>query len=159
MERNKQMNIIRYQTLEPGWVAFNPLVGLRRELSRFMANPFLGFHRQSDILSDWTPAVDVLEDTKNLYVEAELPGVKKEDIAISLVDDVLSISVQRSENDQKEEQVHRSERYFGRCERSITLPKPVTAAQVNATYKDGVLKITLPKTEEAQPRQIQVVAA
>jgi len=153
------MNIIRYQTLGPGWVTFNPFAGLCQEMSRFMGNPFLGFHRQSEVLSNWTPGVDVLEDSKNLYVVAELPGVKKEDIAISLEDDVLSITVERSDKDQKEEQIHRAERYFGRCERSITLPKPVTAAQVNATYKDGILKVTLPKTEEAQPRQIQVMAA
>jgi len=153
------MNIIRYQTLAPSWTAFDPIVGVRRELCRLMANPFVGFRRPSEIIPDVTPAMDMLEDKQNLYVVAELPGVKKEDIAISLEDDVLSIAVASQETDRKEEQTHRAERFVGRKERSITLPKPITADQVNATYQNGILTVTLPKPEEAQPRQIQVVAA
>jgi len=153
------MNIIRYQTLEPGWTVFDPMVSLRHELCQFMANPFAEFHRQAEFSPGWTPALDVMEDNKNLYVVAELPGVKKENIAISLQEDVLSITVERQEKDQKEEQTHRLERFTGRFERSITLPKPVTPDQVNAHYQDGILTVTLPKAEEAQPRQIQVMTA
>jgi HSP20 family protein len=110
-------------------------------------------------LSGWPPALDLHEDKDTLVVKVELPGMKKEDIEISLHDGCLSISGERK-NEQKFEdaEVYRAERFVGRFQRTVTLPAPVAADKVKADYKDGVLTVTLPKTEEARPKQISVQA-
>jgi HSP20 family protein len=90
-------------------------------------------------------------------VQVELAGMKKEDFDISLQDDMLTISGERkSESEKREGESFRSERSFGAFSRSITLPSPVKAEEVKATYEDGVLTVTLPKAEEAKPKKIQV---
>lgn len=153
------MNVIRYRTLDPGWTALDSLFNLRNELSRVLASTWGESARGTEFFNDGAPAVDVLEDKNNLYVVAELPGMKKEDIAISLQEGVLSITGERKATERGGEQLHRSEIVVGRFHRTLTLPKPVAADKVKAAYRDGVLTVTLPKPEEAQPRQIQVVAA
>ena len=150
------MNIIRQRTLEPAWPAFDQLFNLRHELNRFMENPWAEFGRPAEFFNDWAPALDVLEDKNNLFVVAELPGMRKEDIDISLQEGVLSITGERQAEARKEEETYRSERFFGRFHRSVTLPKPVSVDKIKASYKDGVLTVTLPKPEETKPRQIQV---
>jgi HSP20 family protein len=113
--------------------------------------------RGPQVLSGWTPAMDVYEDRENFYVKAELPGMKKEDINISLHNGALSISGERkSETTHEDSASHRTERFFGRFQRSVSLPSAVAADKVKAQYKDGVLTVTLPKTEEAKPKQIDV---
>jgi HSP20 family protein len=115
------------------------------------------FARQTEFFNGWTPAVDLYEDKDHLYVRAELPGLKKEAIDVSVHDGVLSISGERGLEEQKEEEeTYRSERFMGRFHRTLALPKAVNVDQVKATYKDGLLTVTLPKTEEAKPKQIQV---
>jgi len=106
----------------------------------------------------WAPVVDIFETPgRDFVVKVELPGLKKEDINLSLHDGVLSVSGERkAENERKEGETFRSERYFGRFQRSVTLPASVNAGEVKASYKDGVLTIDLPKAEEAKPRQIAV---
>jgi HSP20 family protein len=90
-------------------------------------------------------------------VKVELPGMKKDEIEISLHDGVLTVSGERkTENEVKEGQTFRSERYFGKFQRSVTLPTAVDAGKVKAAYKDGVLTIDLAKAEEAKPKQIEV---
>jgi HSP20 family protein len=90
-------------------------------------------------------------------VKVELPGMKKEDINISLHDGSLSISGERkSEGQYEDAEVYRAERFFGRFQRSVTLPAAVAADKVKAQYKDGILTVTLPKTEEAKPKHIDV---
>jgi HSP20 family protein len=101
--------------------------------------------------------MDVSEDREHFYVKAELPGMRKEDIEISLHNGALSISGERkAENTYENAETHRTERFFGRFQRSISLPSAIAADQVKAHYKDGVLTVTLPKTEEAKPKQIDV---
>jgi HSP20 family protein len=153
------MNIIRRHSLESAWPAFDQLFNLRHELNRFMANPWAEFNGQAEFFNDWAPALDVLEDKNNLIVVAEVPGVRKEDIEISVQEGVLSITGERKAEERKEEDTYRSERFFGRFHRSVTLPKPVSVDKIKANYKDGVLTITLPKPEETKPRQIQVAVA
>jgi len=132
---------------------------MRNELSRYLEAPFAGFTRQPEFFHDWVPALDVLEDHDNLIVRAELPGMKKDDIEISIQEGVLSITGERKEEKEASGEAYRAERFFGRFHRAITLPKAVAVEKVKANYKDGVLSITLPKTEEAKPRQIQVTTA
>ena len=107
----------------------------------------------------WLPSIDVFEKDGNLVVKAELPGMKKEEIEISLHEGSLIISGERKVESQAEEgESSRSERFFGRFQRALALPKAVNANQVKANYKDGILTVTLPKTEESKPKQITVNA-
>jgi HSP20 family protein len=109
------------------------------------------------MLSGWSPALDVYEDKDNVYVKVELPGMKKENIDLSLHDGMLSISGERkAESRHEEAEVCRSERFHGRFQRTVSLPTAVMSDKVKAAYKDGILTVTLPKTEEAKPRQIDV---
>jgi HSP20 family protein len=150
------MSLIRYQTPELNpWTPFDRLPTLRDELNRIFDSAFPT--RDSGLFSGWTPALDVYDEKDNFVVKVELPGMKKEDINLSLHDGVLTVSGERKhEREQKEAGTFRSERYFGRFQRSVTLPARVNAGDVKASYKDGVLSIDLPKAEEAKPRQIAV---
>ncbi|MGD0351277.1 MAG: Hsp20/alpha crystallin family protein [Verrucomicrobiota bacterium] len=151
------MNLIRYQRPDLAWPTFGRLSSLRDELDRLFESPFAGLTNASQLLSGWTPALDVYEDKENFIVKAELPGMKNEDIDVSLHDGSLSISGERkSETKHKDAEVYRAERFFGRFQRTVTLPAPVAADKVKAQYKDGILTVTLPKTEEAKPKQIDV---
>lgn len=131
---------------------------LRNEINRLFESPWGGTSPASQLFDEgWVPALDLYEDRDNLMVKAELPGLNKEAIEISLHDGTLTISGERKSEDRKEEAgAYRSERFFGRFHRTLSLPKAVDGAKVQATYKDGVLTVTLPKAEEAKPRQIQV---
>jgi HSP20 family protein len=113
--------------------------------------------RESQLLEGWFPAVDVYEDKDALLVKAELPGLKKEDIEISLQEGFLILSGERKQEEKQEgAELYRSERWVGRFQRSINLPCKVEAEKIKATYNEGVLAVTLPKAEEAKPKQIQV---
>jgi HSP20 family protein len=139
------------------WPGFGRLSNLRDEIDRLFESPLAEFARTSQLLSGWTPALDVFEDKDNLMVKVELPGMRKDDIQISLHDGSLSISGERkSEKKVEDAEIYRSERFYGRFQRTVTLPSPVNPDKVKAQYKDGVLTVTLPKTEEAKPKQIDV---
>ncbi len=139
------------------WPGFGRLTDLRDEIDRLFGAPLAEITRGAQVLSVWTPGIDLYEDKDNLYVKAELPGMKREEIEVSLREGTLSISGERkSETKFDEAEVHRAERFFGRFQRSVTLPMPVATDKVKAQYKDGVLSITLPKTEEAKPKHIDV---
>jgi HSP20 family protein len=113
--------------------------------------------REDRLLGVWSPPLDVFQDKDNVFVKCELPGMKKDDIEISLNDNTLTISGERKqEREVKEGEGCRSERFFGRFHRSITLPVAVQTNTVKAHYKDGILAVTLAKAEEAKPRQIEV---
>jgi len=139
------------------WPAFGRLTDLRDEIYRLFESPLTELARTSNLLSGWNPALDLYEDKDNLYVKVELPGMKREDIDVSLHEGSLSISGERkSEQKHEDAEVYRAERFFGRFQRTVTLPTPVAAEKVKAQYKDGILNITLPKTEEAKPKHIDV---
>jgi HSP20 family protein len=108
-------------------------------------------------LRAWAPALDVHEDKEGFTIRAELPGMKREDIEVSVQDGALVISGERAEEKVNEgTEVHRQERYFGRFSRALTLPTAVAGDKVKATYKDGILTVVLPKAEEAKPKRIAV---
>ena len=139
------------------WPGFGRLTDLRDEIDRLFESPLADLARTSQILSGWTPALDLYEDKDNFVVKAELPGMKREDIEVSLHEGSLSISGERkSEEKHTDAEVYRTERFFGRFQRTVALPTPVAADKVKASYKDGLLMITLPKTEEAKPKHIEV---
>jgi HSP20 family protein len=135
------------------WPTLGRLNDLRDEIDRIFEAPLA---RTSEFLG-WAPAFDVYEEKDNFVVKAELPGLKKEDINVSLQDGTLIISGERkSETKGEGTEVYRAERYFGKFQRSVSLPVPVAANAVVAEYKDGILTVKLPKSEEAKPKQIEV---
>ncbi len=147
------MRLIRYQPQPSPWTSFDRLSSLRDLLdSAFqLAGPTPQGGR------GWTPALDIHEDADHVTVRLEAAGLKKEDFDISLHDDNLTVSGERkAEVEPREGESFRSERFFGQFSRTVTLPAPVKADGVTATYADGVLTITLPKAEEAKPRKIEV---
>jgi HSP20 family protein len=151
------MRLARYQRPDLwSWSGFNQLTSLRDEINNLFESTFSN-GSGSDVFNTWAPALDVYEDKDNLIVRAEVPGMKKEQIEISLHDNVLTVSGERR-NEKKYEgsQTSREERFFGGFTRSVALEKQVDANRVKAAYKDGVLTITLPKAEEAKPRQIEI---
>ncbi len=150
------MSLIRYQT--PSSVVLPSLdrwASLRDEIDSLLELPFWsGFSRQSQLFSNWTPALDLYQTNDNIVAVVELPGMRKEDIEISLHDGTLSISGERKE--ETKDGAARTERVTGKFRRSVTLPTRVDSSKVAASYKDGVLTVTLPKAEEAKPKQIQI---
>jgi HSP20 family protein len=105
----------------------------------------------------WAPAVDMYETKEALMVVAELPGLVEKDIHLSIVGDVLNIRGERQWNKEvKQESYYRGERWYGKFERSLPLPMPVQSDKITATYRDGVLTITLPKVEEIRPKEIKI---
>lgn len=154
------MRLVRWHRPETtNWDAFGHLSNLRNEINRLFEFPFGDAARESDLFG-WAPALDLFEDKDNLIVRAELPGMKKEDIELSLHEGSLVIAGERKVEQQNgATEVSRSERAYGRFQRMLELPKPVNSEKVTATYKDGILTVTLPKTEESKPRQIQVKTA
>ena len=147
------MNIAKYQRPTViAWPSFSPFNSLSAELDRLFEAPLAALARQS-----WSPTIDVLEDKDNYFILVELPGLKREDIKVSLEDVTSTISGERKVEKRTEEtSVHRVERFIGRFERSVALPATVSAEKVKATYTDGVLTLTLLKTEQAKPKRIDV---
>ena len=152
------MNIQRFQRYSQPELsrAFDRLATLREETDSLFDTPFSPFFRTSGSFSTWSPAVDVYEDKDQFTVVAEVPGMKKEDLNLTLQNGVLTISGERNRGEQKPDHGFRSERFVGRFQRSITLPASVDPSGVKATYQDGLLKVMLPKSEEAKPKQIEV---
>jgi HSP20 family protein len=150
------MSIIRYQVPQlSNWSSFDRLSSLRDEVNRLF--DFSWPARDSGLFSGWSPALDVFDDKDSVVVKVELPGLKKDEINISLHEGVLTVSGERKrETEKKEGESFRSERYFGKFQRSVTLPTTVDSNKVSASYKDGILTVELPKAEEAKPKQIAV---
>ena len=135
------------------WPTLGRLTDLRDEIDRFFESPLA---RTSEFIG-WTPAFDVYEEKESYVVKAELPGMKREDINVSIQGGELIISGERKgETKEQGTEVFRAERYFGKFQRAVSLPTTISAKDVRADYKDGVLTVTLPKSEEAKPKQIEV---
>ncbi len=139
------------------WRPFREFERMRREMDRLWDSFFERRPARVEEVSEWFPSLDVSE-TKNEYVvKAELPGIDPKDIDISLTSDLLTIKGEKKqEREEKEENYHLIERSYGSFTRSIQLPGQVQSDKINATYKNGVLKVTLPKTEEAKKKEIKI---
>lgn len=117
------------------------------------------FNTQDEEVSNrtWTPPVDIQETEEGYKLQAELPGLTKEDIQITLENNVLRLSGERTfEKDVKKESYHRIERTYGNFTRSFALPHQVNAEGVQAAFENGVLTVTVPKAEQAKPRKITI---
>jgi len=137
---------------EPFW----GLEGLRHDMDRLF-DSFLGRMPSEEYATMWIPAVDVEETKDSLVVRAEIPGMKKEDIKIQTVGEGLVISGERRhEAEEKDRHFHRVERTYGKFQRAFALPVEVEPDKAKASYKDGVLEITFPKSEKAKAEEIEV---
>jgi HSP20 family protein len=135
------------------------LWNMQREINRLFDNVFRGGTQDDGTLFPtlWTPAVDIMESDDQYRVKVELPGVSKDDVKITLESNILTIrGEKRQEQETKENSYHRVERAYGTFQRSFTLPSTVKSDKIDASYKDGVLIINLPKAEEAKPKSIEV---
>ena len=135
------------------------LVSIRDEVNHLFDNFFTGWPepRKGLLEGEWAPSIDVTETNGDITVTAELPGVKQEEVDIAIADDVLTLKGEKKEEKEvKEKNYHRIERSYGRFQRSVGLPTGVQADKAKATYKDGILRITVPKVEEAKPKQIKI---
>ncbi len=131
----------------------DPFSLLQNRLNRL----FEPFAEETLPLTTWVPACDIYETDKEIVVKAELPGIKKEDVFVSIENNVLMIRGERKfEEEVKRESFHRVERTYGEFLRSFTLPTFIDANKILAEFKDGLLMVTLPKREEAKPKQIEV---
>ncbi len=130
--------------------------GLNRLLDEGFAN-WTGGLPQNGTVPSWTPATDVSEDKESVKIQIELPGVKAEDIKLSLENQTLTIRGEKKQvAEEKSDRLHRYERTFGSFERVFALPNSVDAEKVRAAYEAGVLTVTLPKAERARQREIPV---
>ncbi|MFN0086921.1 MAG: Hsp20/alpha crystallin family protein [Blastocatellia bacterium] len=142
-------------------VGYDPFRQFQERISRFLgegSSPFLQpFGEENWSLSTWAPACDIYENENEVVVKAELPEVKKEDVTVSIENNVLTIHGQRKfEEDMKKENYHRVERRYGEFTRSFALPGFIDASKIDAEFKEGVLRVAMPKREEAKAKQIEV---
>jgi HSP20 family protein len=128
---------------------------MNRLFDRFLGRPSAtasGTDRQT-----WMPVVDMYETSDDLVVNVELPGVREKEISLSITGDLLTVKGEREFNNQlRDDNYLHMERVYGKFERSIRVPMPVQADRVAATYRDGVLEVRLPKTEEIRPKEIKI---
>jgi HSP20 family protein len=154
------MAVVRWrpvgQGLEP-WVGAGELGDIQSQVNRlfdtfFGRSPQVGPSERS-----WAPAADMYETKDELVIKADLPGMSDKDVQVSITGDLLSLKGQRVEPEAvKPEQYFRAERWTGRVERIFQLPIPVQTDKVRASYRDGVLTVTLPKVEAVKPKEIKI---
>lgn len=138
---------------------FLELESLQREMNRLFD---FSLARQPDaettfLAGQWAPAVDMYDSKDNILVKADLPGLKKEELEVSVENNQLIIKGEKKKDSEvKEPNSYRTERFYGRFYRMIPLPVHVDTTKISAAYQDGVLELTLPKKEEAKPKQIKI---
>lgn len=138
------------------WDPFREMEDVFDRYSKALSWPRLG---ASEIMTggDWAPRVDIAETEKEFIIKAEIPEVKKEEVKISVDNGILSIRGERKqEKEEKGKKFHRVERYYGNFTRSFTLPDSVDETKVEASFKDGMLNIQIPKSKKSKPKTIEV---
>ena len=143
------------------WEPFREFASLQDRMNRLLDESLRGARTGNAddwaLGGSWAPAVDIYEQDGNIVMKAELPGVDPKAVDIRLENNTLTLRGERKlDKEVKEDSYHRVERAYGAFSRSFTLPTVVDQGSIKAEYRDGVLKLTLPKREEAKPRQIQI---
>lgn len=137
------------------WNPIDDLFDIQENINRIFGN-YLSARGSAKVIG-WMPAVDITESDSEYVIKADIPGMKKEDIKISLENNTLTISGERKEEkEEKGKNYVKKEKNYGSFMRSFALPHTVDAKGIKATYKDGVLSINVPKTEEAKPKEIKI---
>lgn len=136
------------------WDPFRDLFGIKRDLDRFLGR---WDDDEEASMALWRPAVDIYESEENMVLRAELPGMAKEDVKINVENNVLTLRGERKfDSEVKKENYQRIERAYGSFCRSFTLPTNIDKSKIEASFKDGVLEVTMPKSEEAKPKEIDI---
>jgi HSP20 family protein len=151
--------LTRWEPFRTQWNPWRDLEDVEKRLSGIWGRrPGKGEGEKEAIsVAEWSPLVDITEDEKEYLIKAELPEMKKEDVKLTVENNVLCISGERKyEKEEKDKKYHRVERAYGSFMRSFTLPDDADGAKVAAEYKDGMLKVHLPKSEKAKPKSIDV---
>ncbi|MCI0484043.1 MAG: Hsp20/alpha crystallin family protein [candidate division NC10 bacterium] len=141
------------------WNPFQDLVSLQERMNRLFEQTLDRSRGEREVMvaGTWAPAVDIYETPESIVLQAELPGLGKDDIDIQVRDNVLTLKGERrSEKEVKEGNYLRVERAYGGFQRAFTLPAAVQADKIRAVFKDGVLDVSIPKAEEAKPKQIKI---
>lgn len=147
------MALIRWSPRREVWDPFASLAEIHDEINRAFG---ASWRRQAGE-AVFSPAIDVVVEKDNVIVKADLPGLTKDDVSVTLQDNYLTITGEKKhESEQKEANYFLSERVYGSFTRTVELPLPVDAKKIEARFKDGTLQVTLPKSEEAKPKQIEV---
>src|ERR671938_1720246 len=148
------MSITRYDP-------FRELRMLQDEVNRlFTSNVSRSFDDEGLMRGAWTPSVDIYENKDQIVLEAELPGMNREDFDLTIENNVLTLRGERRfEKKDEADNYHRVERSYGSFTRSFTLPQTISAEGATAEYNNGVLRVTLPKREETKARRIQVTGS
>ena len=138
----------------------NPFGFLHREIDRLFEDFTRGLEATGQTQANLVPSIDVAETDKEIVIMAEMPGLERKDIDISLEDDVLTIrgekKIEKQEGDEKNRNYHVAERGYGVFLRGIQLPSGIDPSSIEATMSKGVLRITIPKPEKAEPKKIEV---
>jgi HSP20 family protein len=136
------------------WNPAKELLNFNRPFDSFFKDFFYPTHNE---VMNWQPVVDVYENDEAIVVKAELPGVEKKDVSVDLDGRILTLKGERSsEKEVKEEKYYRRERVYGKFKRHFSLPEAIDPETIKADFKDGVLKIEVPKPAQAKPKQITV---
>jgi HSP20 family protein len=141
------------------WEPWKELEAMERRLATLMGRPVARREGETEALTvaEWAPLVDIVEEEKEYLIKAELPEMKKEEVKVTVEKRVLSLSGERKyEKEEKGKKYHRVERAYGSFLRSFTLPEDADGGKVTAEYKDGVLKVHIPKSAQAKPKAIEV---
>ncbi len=146
------------------WEPFRDLVSLQDRMNRIFDDAFRGARPGTEeewaLGGSWAPAVDIYEQGHDIVLKAELPGVDPKDVDVRVENNVLTLRGERKfDNEVKRESYHRVERAYGAFSRSFTLPNVVDTEKIKAEFKDGVLRVSLPKKEEAKPKQVAISVA
>jgi len=147
---------MRWQGLEP-WLSVRDINDVQSEMNR-LYDSFFGGPTQSGVSERvWAPVADMHETKDELVIKLDLPGMNEKDIQVSITGGLLSVRGQRQQTEEvKQDSYYKAERWAGRFERSFQLPIPVQTDKVRATYRDGVLTVTLPKVEAVKPKDIKI---
>lgn len=141
------------------WDPFRDLLTMQDRMNRLFSDAFSRTAGE-EATGAWLPAVDIYEQGDNLVLQAEVPGVGRDDLDVRVEGNVLTLSGERKQQKEiKDEQFHRLERSYGKFVRSFTLPVGIDTDRIKAEFRDGLLTLTLPKAEEAKPKRIKVLAA
>ena len=140
------------------WTPFEEMDRMLKEMDRlFNGRRSLLPNSETMAISEWAPAVDILEDEKEYILKAELPDLKKEDVKVTVEHDSLVIRGERkAEKEEKGKKYHRIERSYGSFERSFTLPEATDAAKIHSEFKEGLLTIHVPKTANAKAKAVEI---
>ncbi len=139
------------------WDPFREMEGMLDPYAKSQDWPFRGGRDLNVKGADWAPRADISETDDHFSVNIEIPGIKREDVKINLEDHVLNVSgVNKQEKEEKGKKFHRIERYYGSFSRSFSLPENVDEEKIDATFRDGLLALTIPKTEVKKPQAIEI---